>query len=202
MITCVVRKYFRTIMIPHTLSYMEGLSICNAGLYNLNTRTDKRRSGLVNNISALMQCKLYSFFGQCDLRTQLIFPEENITIEVETSKTPVNLHFYKLLLYHFKKYTKRRILDGGRREKQYYAVLRFSFLHYNRGQTICKKNWMGFHSPWLKFKLGIFYGQKNNELTASLMSCGLKSSIFIDLLLCKNKKSTYCIVLLLPSASI
>ena len=36
-----------------------------------------------------------------------------------------------LLLYHFKKYTKRRILDGGRREKQYYAVLRFSFLHYN-----------------------------------------------------------------------
>ena len=37
-----------------------------------------------------------------------------------------------LLLYHFKKCTKRRILDGGRREKQYYAVLRFSFLHYNR----------------------------------------------------------------------
>ena len=37
-----------------------------------------------------------------------------------------------LLLYHFKKCTKRRILDGGRREKQYYAVLRFSFLHNNR----------------------------------------------------------------------
>ena len=36
-----------------------------------------------------------------------------------------------LLLYHFKKCTKRRILDWGRREKQYYAVLRFSFLHNN-----------------------------------------------------------------------
>ena len=40
--------------------------------------------------------------------------------------------WWYLLLYHFKKCTKRRILDGGRREKQYYAVLRFSFLHNNR----------------------------------------------------------------------
>ena len=39
MITCVVRKYFRTIMIPHTLFYMEGLSICNARLCNLNPHT-------------------------------------------------------------------------------------------------------------------------------------------------------------------
>ena len=41
------------------------------------------------------------------------------------------LSSFLLLLYHFKKCTKRRILDGGRREKQYYAVLRFSFLHNN-----------------------------------------------------------------------
>ena len=45
-----------------------------------------------------------------------------------------------LLLYHFKKCTKRRILDGGRREKQYYAVLRFSFLHYNSLESKSKQD--------------------------------------------------------------
>ena len=44
-------------------------------------------TGPVHNILALLQRQLYSFFGQCDLRTHVVLFEEKIRlIDVEEQK--------------------------------------------------------------------------------------------------------------------